>query len=257
LRQVLSNLLSNALKFTEAGGVVVTISASVESPLCVLRGEVTDTGIGIPPDRIEKLFKVFSQVDSSTTRRFGGTGLGLAICARLCEAMSGDIDVDSEPGRGSSFRFTVRMPLAERKETQDAKPVVPIEGNLERLRVLVVEDVSANRFVIRSMLLRLGIPCDEAHDGAQALDRMRRANDFSLILMDVQMPVMDGLEATRNIRLLEADRGLARTPVIGLTAGVLTSELEKCIDAGMNEVLSKPISLRSLRAALLRYLPLQ
>jgi signal transduction histidine kinase len=258
LRQILSNLLSNALKFTQSGGVTVRVESSLDAsavpPLAVLRCEVSDTGIGIPADRMGLLFKSFSQIDSSTTRRFGGTGLGLVICARLCEAMAGKIEVTSEPGEGSRFCFTVRLPLGDVQALAPTAPVRELQDTFEGIRVLVVEDVDANRAVIRGMLSRLGIVCDEAVDGVQGLTRVRSGEGNALIMMDVQMPHMDGLEATKKIREYEASNGLDRTPVIALTAGVFSEERDKCFAAGMDDVLAKPVSFRALRECLQRWL---
>jgi signal transduction histidine kinase/CheY-like chemotaxis protein len=258
LRQILSNLLSNAIKFTHSGGITVRVESSVDEslvpPLATMRCEVVDTGIGIPADRMGLLFKSFSQIDASTTRQFGGTGLGLVICARLCEAMAGQIEVTSEPGEGSRFCFTVRLPLGDVQALAPQAPVHELQDKFEGIRVLVVEDVDANRAVIRGMLARLGIVCDEAVDGVQGLARIRSGKGNALIMMDVQMPHMDGLEATRKIREYEGSKGLGRTPVIALTAGVFSEERDKCFAAGMDDVLAKPVSFRALRESLQRWL---
>ncbi|MEY4761981.1 MAG: hypothetical protein RLZZ200_1837 [Pseudomonadota bacterium] len=254
LRQVLSNLLSNALKFTESGSVLVRASAERRSDVTVLHCAVEDTGVGIPADRLDRLFKLFSQVDSSTTRRYGGTGLGLAICARLCEAMDGHISVTSEQGKGSVFRFEVTLPRSGAGgRTTPSAEVVAAEPAIDKC-VLVVEDVEANRVVVTHMLSRLGIRYRVAIDGADCLEKLRAGPSPDLVLMDIQMPVMDGLEATRRIRAWEAERGSARIPVIALTASVFVAQRERCAEAGMDDVLAKPVTLQALRDCLTGWL---
>ena len=259
LRQVLSNLLSNAIKFTPAGEVRVHVDVGPAGPGGArLSVEVRDTGIGIPPERMDRLFKMFSQVDSSTTRRFGGSGLGLAICARLCEAMAGRIGVESDPGNGTTFRFEVRLAQAEASALPRPAAAAPRSvASLQGRRVMVVEDVETNRLVVTRMLSRLGVDSEVFDHGQLALEALRAGARFDLALMDVQMPVMDGLEATRQIRALEQAQGLPRLPIVGLTAGVFEDERSKTVEAGMDDFLSKPVSLEGLRAALARLLDVQ
>ncbi|MEK9777297.1 MAG: ATP-binding protein, partial [Quisquiliibacterium sp.] len=258
LRQIVSNLVSNALKFTESGSVVVGVEAVLDPAVtpvtAILQCDVSDTGIGIPADRVDLLFQPFTQGDSATTRRFGGTGLGLSICARLCEAMSGQISVVSKPGEGSRFSFTVRLPVAEKPTRAQAEPVECSAPNFAGARVLVVEDLEANRAVIKGMLARCGIACDEARDGLEGLERFRSSDPYDLIMMDIQMPRMDGLEAAQKIRAHEAAHGVGRTCVIALTAGVFHEERERYQAAGMDGLLAKPVKLSALRDCLQRWL---
>ncbi|MFZ5484302.1 MAG: PAS domain S-box protein [Pseudomonadota bacterium] len=251
LTQVLGNLLSNAVKFTERGAV--TFTASQDGEQLVFR--VADTGIGMSADQVGRLFKPFEQADNSTTRRFGGTGLGLAISQRLLAMMGGEIRVDSQPGRGSTFE--IRVPLVDPAGRLAPLPApaqavaVPAE-RLDGLRLLVVEDNAVNRLVLQDMLHRLGCRIDQAEQGQQAVERVRAATEapYDLVLMDIQMPVMDGYDATREIHRLAP--GL---PVIGLTAHALPEDQAKCLAAGMVEHLAKPIALPALVDALRRHAP--
>ncbi|HKH43878.1 MAG TPA: two-component regulator propeller domain-containing protein [Thermoanaerobaculia bacterium] len=254
LRQILVNLLDNAVKFTPRGEVRLEVAAAPgDGQGLELRFAVRDTGVGIPPDRIERLFQPFTQVDSSTTRLFGGTGLGLAISRRLTERLGGRMWAESEPGRGSTFTFTLRcrpaeVPLPRTSAFGDDLAGAPLAERLP-LRILVAEDNSINQRVALLMLERLGYVADVAADGFEAVDALRRQR-YDLILMDVQMPGMDGLEATRRIRT-EAPR--ERQPrIVAMTANALREHRDACFAAGMDDFLSKPILLSDLRAALLR-----
>jgi signal transduction histidine kinase/DNA-binding NarL/FixJ family response regulator len=244
LRQVILNLISNALKFTSSGEVV--LSAGVErqdqASFCIAI-EVRDTGIGIAPDQLPRLFSSFDQANASISRRFGGTGLGLAISKRLVEAMGGKIDVESNPGEGTRFRFTVLMGRAqEPAATVTAPPSTGCVG--QHLRVLVAEDNIVNQKVILMLLQKLGVSADLAGDGAQAVAAVM-ANQYDLVLMDVQMPDLDGLEATRQIR---SGLPLDRQPVIfGLTAHATTEYRDLCLGSGMNGYLTKPLEPAKLR----------
>ena len=211
----------------------------------VLHGAVEDTGIGIPPDRLERLFQPFTQVDASTTRQFGGTGLGLTICARLCEMMGGHIGVHSVEGQGTTFHFSVRLlagqapvvPQAEHRP--DAEP-------LQGLRVLVAEDNPVNQQLMRSLLARLGCETTLVDNGREALAEVRRAA-FDVVLMDLQMPEMDGIEATRAIRA----SALAQQPhIIALTANSYDSDRDNCRQAGMDDFIGKPFRLPELQEKL-------
>jgi signal transduction histidine kinase/DNA-binding NarL/FixJ family response regulator len=240
LRQILLNLVGNALKFTTKGGVTVTLRSRGDA----LRFEVRDTGIGIPEAALARLFERFRQADSSTTRRYGGTGLGLAISKRLVDAMGGRIGVESEPGQGSLFWFEVpfepgRAPAAGR----DGAAVAAVPP----LRLLIAEDVATNRVLLRGMLGRHGHAIVFATDGAEALELAAKER-FDAVLMDVQMPVMDGLEATRRIRRLPAPA--SRVPIVALTAGVIEQERRHCLAAGMDGVLTKPVVWTQLLATL-------
>jgi two-component system, sensor histidine kinase LadS len=241
LSQILLNLSSNAVKFTEQGSVSVSLmSVRQDGGQVRLRGEVSDTGIGMSKDQMEKLFQDFSQADAGISRRFGGTGLGLAISRRLVEAMGGRIEVRSEPARGSNFGFEVDVRLAPAPVvvTTRAEAAVRLDGR----RILVVDDIPTNQLIVREMLQSAGARIDTAANGAEAVDAAR-AIPYDLVLMDVQMPVMDGLEATRRIRQRDAD-----LPVLAMTANVLQQDREACEAAGMNGFVSKPVDEQQLLA---------
>jgi len=249
IRQVLLNLLSNALKFTPEGSVVLRVSGSGHGPLQI---DVVDTGIGIPADRLDTVFESFRQVDDSSTRRFSGSGLGLAISRGLAERMGGSLSVDSEPGRGSIFTLRLPLPVVDGEEDTlsiRAGEVVPdhFDG-----RVLVVDDADVNRTIARVMLEHLGLTVVEAHNGAEALARLDDGR-FDLVLMDVMMPVMDGLQATRRFRTAEADQ--ARLPIVAMTANAMLGDREECLAAGMDDYLPKPVRGDVLRRCLARWMP--
>jgi len=239
LTQVLTNLVGNALKFTHHGGVTVTLEMSDDATM--LECVVQDTGIGIPPDRVNSLFERFSQVDSSITRRYGGTGLGLAICKHLVEGMGGTIGVRSKMHEGSTFTVRIPAPVAQ--------PEAPAQGNpapaapRRELRVLLVEDNAVNQLLAMTMLNKLGYQGDLAADGAEALERVKSV-DYDVVLMDMQMPRMDGLTATRAIRQLP----LAHQPrIVALTANAMDADRETCLQAGMDDFLAKPFKAGELR----------
>jgi CheY-like chemotaxis protein len=250
-RQILLNLIGNAIKFTEAGEVVVRLSVSCEAPgaqACWLSTEVRDTGIGIAADKLARLFEPFSQADQATNRRFGGTGLGLAISSRLGALMGGTIDVDSVPGSGT--RFTVRIPF-ERAPPATAPPppsTRPVVGRSER--VLLVEDNAVNRKVALHFCRKLGFEPDMAVCGQEALDKTT-SNDYDVLLLDCQMPDIDGLTVCRAIR----DRAGVQPIIIALTASAMPGDREECLAAGMNDYMTKPLALASLRSTLDRWLP--
>lgn len=267
LRQVLTNLISNAIKFTPAGEVRVTASAELLSEKEVLlRCSVKDTGIGIPADKIGLLFQKFTQLDSSTTRTQGGAGLGLAISKQLCELMGGEIGVVSKEGQGSEFWFTARLgkvletggggdgaPARSTAESQHpgvAAGWPTLRG--EEMRVLVVEDNQVNREVALEMLKRLGVAADAAENGEEALCRLRERH-YDLVLMDVQMPRMDGYEVSMRIRTPGSGVQNPNVPIIALTAHALTSDRERCIAAGMNDYLPKPLRFSALAATVQRW----
>jgi signal transduction histidine kinase/ActR/RegA family two-component response regulator len=257
LRQIVTNLLGNALKFTGAG--TVTLAAEPASrpggdgrPW--IRVSVQDTGIGMTPEQMGRIFQRFSQADSSTTRRFGGSGLGLAICKHLVALMGGSIHADSAPGRGSTFWFEVPLDPA-RAPAPDAAAAPPVpqdEAPRPRpARVLVVEDNTVNCLVVQAMLEHLEMTVLLAHDGAQAVAALA-AHEVDLVLMDCQMPVMDGYEATRRIRSSGHPR--ARVPIVALTAHALAEDRQRCDAAGMNDYLAKPVTGDALAAMLQRHL---
>lgn len=266
VRQVLLNLAGNALKFTSSGGV--TIDLSMEPGTVpgadgvagrVLRFSVQDTGIGIAPEKIGVLFQKFSQADSSTTRRFGGTGLGLAICKRLVELMGGVIGVESQPGSGSVFWFT--LPVSAEVSVADLPPgqvessdrptfpVVPAAGCASSgsgPRVLVADDNATNQILAVALLRKLGCTVDVAGDGRQAVEKVEDG-DYDLVLMDCHMPVLNGMDAVKEIRQRQARAAARRMPIVALTASVLPEERVGCFEAGMDDVLAKPLRAEDLR----------
>ncbi len=257
VRQVLYNLISNALKFTSFGEVDVLIDAPSYANARALRVRVTDTGIGIAPENLETLFDKFVQADSSTTRRFGGTGLGLSICRELVELMGGRIGVKSALGAGTCFEVVLpltwlspesRLPAASAPAAKEAD--VPNDG--PPLRVLAAEDNETNRMVLKTILQSLGVELRMVENGREAVDAWM-GGGCDLILMDVQMPVMDGVAATRRIRSLEAERGLVHTPIVALSANAMKHQVEEYLAAGMDDHLAKPIQLEKIYAVLKTY----
>jgi CheY-like chemotaxis protein len=244
LRQILLNLTSNAAKFTEDGGIRVHIEAAGDRYRII----VADTGIGIPTAAQATLFEPFVQAEASTTRRFGGSGLGLSIVWRLVTGMGGSITVHSEPDAGSTF--TVELPLAVSEAPSAAPSFVPSGGFDRSLRVLVVDDNPVNRMVASRMLAKLGHRVVDVESGAEALCRLRETA-FDAVFMDVQMPDMDGLTATRALRQLPGPA--SATVVIGLTANALPGDRDAVLEAGMDDYLAKPVRLQDLQAALGRW----
>jgi signal transduction histidine kinase/CheY-like chemotaxis protein len=243
LRQVLLNLLSNGVKFTHSGYVALTIETIPEAAHA-LRFAVADTGIGIRPENLAALFQRFAQADSSTTRRFGGSGLGLAISKRLVALMGGDIEVSSEFGQGSTFSFTIELPPG-----QEAQPELrtPLPRRVASYRLLLAEDNELNRQIIKAMLEQAGHEVVVVNDGAEAV-RIAIRSEFDAILMDVHMPEMDGYAATRAIR--NATRHTPLLPIIALTANALPDEADRCLEAGMNVHVPKPVNWPALFAAI-------
>ncbi len=245
--QVLTNLLSNAVKFTEAGRV--SIVGEVEGGQVRLR--VIDTGVGLSEAQQARLFQPFTQVDESATRRHGGAGLGLALSRQLARLMGGDLTLESTPGRGSTFTFS--FPAVAALSPPPAQATVAPPPEFARLRVLVVEDNKVNQLLATSLLKKAGAASEVAENGRLALERLERGpHDFDVVLMDIQMPEMDGLEATRALRRREA---FEKTPIIALTAHALEEERQRCLLAGMNEYLSKPIDVVAFYETLRRFVP--
>jgi signal transduction histidine kinase/CheY-like chemotaxis protein len=248
LQQVLLNLLGNALKFTDEGavGLEVSLEPSTDSDV-VLKFEVKDTGIGIPPEKQETIFEAFTQADGSVARRFGGTGLGLTISSRLVALMGGRIRVESAPGIGSCFHFTARFQAAETLAVPALSPGPVEPGPLKQtcgpLRILLAEDNPVNQLLAVKLLEKHGHVVSLAGNGKEAVDAIAAGGEFDLVLMDVQMPEVSGYEATGRIR--EMERGTARhIPIIAMTAFAMAEDRERCLAAGMDAYISKPIKLR-------------
>jgi signal transduction histidine kinase/CheY-like chemotaxis protein len=256
ITQILNNLLSNAIKFTQSGSIIVDYNLNELNGRACLNVLVTDTGIGISDNAMPHLFDSFSQADMSTTRNFGGTGLGLAITKQLCELMGGDITARSKLGEGSAFEFSVMLDFPDPTATQiEKRPAIESFVNFANLRVLLVEDNVINQEVMLAILKSLGIQIDVANDGFEALKMLThsQSSTFDLILMDCQMPNMDGYEATRRIRAGDAGDVFSKIPIAALTANTMNSEREKCLAAGMNEYLTKPINTDDLESLLAKY----
>ena len=260
VRQVLFNLAGNAIKFTRKGNITIHVRRDETSPTFI-RCEITDTGIGIPAEKQSKLFQLFSQADSSTTRRYGGTGLGLAISKRLVELMGGRIGLASEPNKGSTFWFT--LPLMECHASDASRPLPPVpvsirpESNVEtllpqgaRCNVLLAEDDPTSRELAVHLLKRLSCDIDLAANGKEAVT-LAAHRTYDVILMDCLMPEMDGLEATREIRRRE--NGTGRAPIIAATASVIEGQRAKCLAAGMDDFIEKPFSAPELEQALRKW----
>jgi signal transduction histidine kinase len=248
LRQILYNLISNALKFTEQGEIRVSAAYTAD----MLQFTVSDTGIGMSPEALAQLFTKFSQAESSTTRRFGGTGLGLAISYELASLMGGHISVDSEVGKGSVFRVSLPLTRTNSEMAPTPTPYAPFADHLvDRLglRVLAAEDNTINQLVLKTLLRQAGIDPVMVGTGREAVDAWSKG-DFDLILMDVQMPDMDGPTAARAIRRLEVQAGLAPIPIIALTANAMSHQVQQYLEAGMDGHVSKPIEARALLQAI-------
>ncbi|MGH8104832.1 MAG: ATP-binding protein [Arenimonas sp.] len=267
LRQILSNFLSNAIKFTDDGFVEAAlelVETRNEQQKVVFR--ITDTGIGITPEQQAKLFQAFQQAEGSTTRKFGGTGLGLVISRRLAEMMGGQVTLESTPGAGTTMRLTVSFPIADEADIEDeaaitapqsftARALPTVDQALaERSLILLVDDHPTNRLVVSRQLALAGYLCETAEDGVQGLERWESGR-YSLILSDIHMPVMDGYQMTRELRLLEQKQQKTRIPVVALTAAALKGESERCMAAGMDDYLMKPVSISQLVACLQKWMP--
>lgn len=257
LQQVISNLLSNAFKFTRNGSI--NLSCSLEKQLSsdriILRFSVQDTGIGFDLGKKEKLFEPYEQADSSTSRQYGGTGLGLSICHRLIIAMEGNIDANSEAGKGANFWFEIPLDISTEKAVTDS-PVLTEQmiADLRDKRILVAEDNPVNLKVIQAALSNNGIQSDFAVNGQEAIGLFKKKpNYYSLILMDCEMPIVDGFTATKTIRNIERERALMPVPIVALTAHAFDENKSRCLQAGMNEVLTKPILFDKLMFTLYQF----
>lgn len=248
LQQVLINLLNNAVKFTEKGKVTLNISHTYPDPQHVqLNFSIQDTGIGIRAEDIEKLFKPFSQADTSTTRKYGGSGLGLVICQHLVHAMGGQLNVTSEPGKGSHFYFSITLQRAR----SDLKIHTDKTPQVKNAKILVVEDNVINAEVMSGLLEDMQHSVIHCENGQEAIEYLQQHKDVELIFMDIQMPVMDGLSATR---IIKADKELQHIPLLGLSANALDDDKKKALAAGMDDYLTKPITYTALQSAINRWL---
>jgi len=239
VKQVLLNLLGNAAKFTESGKIELRLDIEEEKDdLVKLHAVVRDTGIGIAKDQINAIFDTFQQADSSFTRKYGGTGLGLSICLHLSRLMNGDVWAESEHGRGSTFHFTAWLGKGVEKEEKTVISDSLNEKGICPTHILLVEDNPVNQNLVRMMLTKAGYHIEVANNGKEAVEKLTAGPDnFNLVFMDIQMPEMDGLEATKIIR----DKGFERVPIIAITAHAMKDNREKCLEAGMNDYISKPI----------------
>jgi CheY-like chemotaxis protein len=259
LRQILLNIVGNAIKFTEKGSVDVRVKMLFNDGQNKLAFIVKDTGEGIDPDKVKRLFAPFTQADPSTTRRFGGTGLGLVLSRELAQALGGDVTLlDSQRGEGSTFCITIDPGMHEEvlfrsydpqpmKNVTNLLQVPELKKNLSNLDILIVDDSADNQALIQKILRSAGARVETAANGKEALERALHGK-FSLVLMDLQMPEMDGYEATKELRRRGYDR-----PIIALTAHAMKEERKKCLDNGFNDHLTKPIDRVSLLEALSQY----
>jgi CheY-like chemotaxis protein len=260
LRQVIINLLGNAIKFTDQGSVNATAYQDEVAGQPVLCVDVTDTGIGIPPENADVIFERFKQGDASVSRKYGGTGLGLPISRNLARLMGGDISFRSEPGKGTTFSLRIPMQVADSIGDDDADPGVSAKLNdkikaalSSESRILLVEDYEGNIVVLGFLLEDIGCQYDVARTGREALDLWKQKH-YDIVLMDIQMPEMDGFTATAEIRRHEAENNLERVPIIGMTAHALVGDKDKCIEAGMDAYLPKPIVEADLKQKILYFL---
>jgi CheY-like chemotaxis protein/HPt (histidine-containing phosphotransfer) domain-containing protein len=264
VRQILSNFVSNAIKFTPSGGISLGVRVLADDGAVQrLEFSVTDTGTGVAPEKQRELFEEFVQADASVAARSGGTGLGLVICRRLATLMGGVVTMESEPGRGTTLRLAVPFPVADPNEAHAlaAGPQLrtrPLPSRDEAERegsvVLLAEDHPINQRVLVHQLALIGFHVDTADDGCKALE-LFTAGSYGLVLTDLNMPVMDGFELARAVRRQEAERGLARTPIVALSANVMPEESERCAAAGMDDFVGKPASMPVLADKLRRWLP--
>ncbi len=256
LAQVITNLLSNAVKFTPEKGSISLDAQFLkeEDDVCTIQASVTDTGIGISTEQQAYLFQAFQQADSNTVRKFGGTGLGLSISKNIVEMMGGDIWVESTLHEGATFTFTIQAKRgAERVQAEENLP--NMEGRFTKYRILLAEDIEINREIVVAMLESTGIQIDDAENGMEAVRMFSQEPErYDMIFMDVQMPEMDGYEATRQIRSLDVPNA-ATIPILAMTANVFREDVEKCLEAGMNDHVGKPLDIKEVWEKLRTYLP--
>ncbi|MBK7568320.1 MAG: response regulator [Bacteroidetes bacterium] len=255
LNQILINLTGNAIKFTDEGHVFLKCKLiSSQNNIATIAFAIEDTGVGIPADKLDSIFENFSQADKATTRKFGGTGLGLSISKNLTALYNGEINVSSEPGKGSVFTVTIPFEIADASQMEKEEELTIISGTeLNNFRILLVEDNMFNQMVaidsIESMFKDAKV--EVAENGQIALDKLN-ADHYDIILMDVQMPVMDGYEAAKTIRKL-SNIPKSKTPIVAMTASVIKSEVDKCYESGMDDFISKPFEPEDLRQKILKY----
>ena len=254
LRQILVNLLTNAIKFTDKGDISLSVSSKVvERNQRQMFFEVRDTGIGIPQDRMDEIFKPFTQLERTLSRKRDGVGLGLAITKNLVELMGGKIWFESVPGKGSTFHFMIPAETIPGKQLESGETDLDVASKslpgLKPMRILVAEDNPSNQRVLVEMLKRMGYRADAVADGSEVIQALER-QDYDLVLMDVKMPEMDGITATQVIRKLRLERG---PTIVAITAYALEGDREKCLEAGMDDYISKPVQLKELAAILEKY----
>jgi len=252
LNQILSNLLSNALKFTNHGGIIVVVhELSRKGNQVKIEFTVSDTGIGIPKEKHSVIFDGFTQASADTTRQYGGTGLGLAICKKLIELQGGMISIESEPGKGSVFRFAISLGIADKNIDPLKTEVQENYHGLEGKKILIAEDNKINFFVANKFLSGWGVKVTHAENGQIALDKLE-SEDFDLILMDLQMPVMDGIEASRKIRESENPK-IKNMPIVALTAAIMSESHDKIESLHINDYVLKPFKPHDLFERILKH----
>lgn len=254
LTQILINLAGNAIKFTEEGTVRVQLSGAAQGEDFVFKAEVIDSGIGVSPEDLPRLFMPFVQADASRARHHGGTGLGLAISRKLVNTMGGELGAESTPGQGSRFFFEVPLQPTEPVVPETVMPIAPLARGTTTHMVLIAEDNRVNQRVAQLMLRQLNIGSTVVNDGQAAIDALK-SRSFDMVLMDVQMPGVDGLEATRQLRTYEVQEGKPHTPVVAMTAHALAEDRQRCLESGMDDYLTKPVSMKHFSDTVRRWLP--
>ncbi|MGL1934211.1 MAG: response regulator [Fibrobacterales bacterium] len=258
IRQILINLVGNAFKFTDKGGIILAITkVAVDKDTCTLNFDITDTGIGIPKSKLKILFDKFSQVDKEITRNYGGTGLGLAISKQLSEMLGGGVSVESIEGSGATFSFSIVVQHADKSELVSANEEntfaeIPLDKR-GYFDLLVVEDDITNRMIIQAVLQKLGYSADEAYDGVDALEKMA-IKKYDMVFMDMQMPRLNGYKTTQKIRTFSDQVSSSEVPIVAMTANAMKQDRDECFEAGMNDYIAKPISITSVNTALNQWL---